>query len=46
MTLKHGVEAMILEEVPAVKQIVDTTDHRAGENPYYTSTEGAKSALS
>ena len=46
MTLKHGVEAMILEEIPAVKQIVDTTDHRAGENPYYTSTEGAKSALS
>jgi Fe/S biogenesis protein NfuA len=46
MTLKHGVEAMILEEIPDVKQIVDTTDHRAGENPYYSSTEGAKSALS
>jgi Fe/S biogenesis protein NfuA len=46
VTLKHGVEAMILEEIPAVKNIVDTTDHRAGENPYYTSKEGAKSALS
>ncbi len=46
VTLKHGVEAMILEAVPEVKQIVDTTDHRAGENPYYASTEGAKSPLS
>ncbi len=46
VTLKHGVEAMIMDEIPAVKKIVDTTDHRAGENPYYTSTEGAKSALS
>ena len=46
VTLKHGVEAMILEEIPAVKTVVDTTDHRAGENPYYTSKEGAKSALS
>jgi Fe/S biogenesis protein NfuA len=46
VTLKHGVEAMILEEIPEVKQIVDTTDHRSGDNPYYTSREGAKSALS
>ena len=46
VTLKHGVEAMILEEIPAVKKIVDTTDHQAGENPYYESKEGAKSALS
>jgi Fe/S biogenesis protein NfuA len=46
VTLKHGVEAMILEEIPQVKNIVDTTNHSAGENPYYTSQEGAKSALS
>lgn len=46
VTLKHGVEAMILEEIPQVKQIVDTTDHRSGENPYYESSEGAKSPLS
>jgi Fe/S biogenesis protein NfuA len=46
VTLKHGVEAMILEAIPQVKQIVDTTDHRSGENPYYESKEGAKSALS
>jgi Fe/S biogenesis protein NfuA len=46
VTLKHGVEAMILEEIPQVKRIVDTTNHSAGENPYYTSQEGAKSALS
>ncbi len=46
VTLKHGVEAMILEEIPEVKQIVDTTDHHAGENPYYASKEGANSPLS
>lgn len=46
VTLKHGVEAMILEQIPDVKNIVDTTDHRAGENPYYTSKQGAKSPLS
>ncbi len=45
VTLKHGVEAMILEAIPQVKQIVDTTDHRAGENPFYASSEGAKSPL-
>jgi Fe/S biogenesis protein NfuA len=46
VTLKHGVETMIREEIPEVKEIVDTTDHRAGENPYYSSREGAKSPLS
>ncbi|TFH38167.1 MAG: iron-sulfur cluster assembly accessory protein [Anaerolineales bacterium] len=45
MTLKNGVEAMILEAIPQVKQIVDTTDHQSGEKPYYESREGATSAL-
>ena len=35
MTLKQGVEAMILESVPAVDKVLDTTDHAAGTNPYY-----------
>lgn len=46
VTMKNGVEATILEAIPQVKQVLDTTDHRSGENPYYESREGAKSALS
>lgn len=35
VTLKHGIEAMILEAFPEIKHVVDTTDHGAGSNPYY-----------
>jgi Fe/S biogenesis protein NfuA len=34
-TLKGGVEATILEEIPQIKQVLDTTDHAEGKNPYY-----------
>lgn len=35
VTLKHGIEGMIREAVPTITQVLDTTDHAAGENPYY-----------
>ncbi len=35
VTLKHGIEAMILEAFPEIKHVIDTTDHGAGDNPYY-----------
>ena len=35
MTLKHGVEARIRELIPEVEEVVDTTDHTSGENPFY-----------
>ena len=35
MTLKHGVEARIRELIPEVEEVIDTTDHTAGENPFY-----------
>lgn len=35
-TLRDGVEQSILKAFPRVKQIVDVTDHSAGENPYYS----------
>ena len=35
VTLKQGIERMIREEIPEVLQIVDTTDHAGGNNPYY-----------
>jgi Fe-S cluster biogenesis protein NfuA len=36
VTLKYGVERTIREEVPEVGEILDTTDHASGRNPYYT----------
>ncbi len=35
LTLKQGVEQAILEAVPTVTRVLDTTDHAAGTNPYY-----------
>ena len=34
VTLKQGIETMIREELPEVVDIIDVTDHPAGENPY------------
>jgi Fe/S biogenesis protein NfuA len=36
MTLRDGITRSILEAVPEVREVVDVTDHEAGENPYYT----------
>jgi Fe-S cluster biogenesis protein NfuA len=36
VTLKQGVERLIREYVPQVRDILDTTDHAAGTNPYFT----------
>jgi len=44
VTLKQGVEVAIREAIPQVKDIVDTTDHARGSNPYFNS-EGGRSAL-
>lgn len=35
VTLKQGVETAIRQAVPEVGDILDTTDHAAGRNPYY-----------
>ena len=35
MTLKLGIERVIREQIPEVGEILDTTDHAAGRNPYY-----------
>jgi Fe/S biogenesis protein NfuA len=35
VTLKQGVEKIILEKVPEVVAVLDTTDHASGSNPYY-----------
>jgi Fe-S cluster biogenesis protein NfuA len=35
VTLKQGIEKAIRGLAPAVGEILDTTDHAAGRNPYY-----------
>jgi Fe-S cluster biogenesis protein NfuA len=37
MTLKLGIEKVIREQIPEVGEILDTTDHASGRNPYYQS---------
>ena len=36
VTLKQGIEKAIRELAPSVGEILDTTDHAAGRNPYYS----------
>lgn len=36
VTLKHGIEKAIRQLVPRVGEILDTTDHASGRNPYYS----------
>jgi Fe/S biogenesis protein NfuA len=46
VTLKQGVQVMIKEEVPELKNVLDTTDHAAGTNPYYQEpSAGAESPI-
>jgi len=45
VTLKQGIEVMIKEAVPEIRQIVDTTDHAGGSNPYYQPSKGGDSPL-
>ena len=42
--LSQGVVQMIRAAVPEIKQVLDVTDHAAGENPYYKEG-GAESPL-
>lgn len=40
VTLRHGIEALIREEIPEIQHVVDTTDHASGNNPYYQPAKG------
>jgi Fe/S biogenesis protein NfuA len=35
VTLKQGIEATLKEEIPEIIEVLDTTDHASGTNPYY-----------
>jgi len=36
VTLRQGIERSIREMIPEVGEILDTTDHASGRNPYYS----------
>ena len=40
VTLKHGIERMLKEQVPEIESVYDTTDHASGDNPYFTQGKG------
>jgi len=35
-TLREGIQVAIKEAIPEVTEIIDATDHDAGDNPFYT----------
>ncbi len=35
VTLRQGVEQRMKEALPEMHELIDVTDHRAGDNPYY-----------
>ena len=35
VTLKQGVEVMIMDNVPEIVEVIDATDHAAGATPFY-----------
>ena len=35
MTLREGIAASITGAIPEITEVIDVTDHDAGENPYY-----------
>ncbi len=43
VTLKQGIEVLIKQAVPEIKQVVDTTDHAGGTNPFYQPAKGGQS---
>jgi Fe/S biogenesis protein NfuA len=37
VTLKQGIEKILLDSISELSQVVDVTDHASGEDPYYQS---------
>jgi Fe/S biogenesis protein NfuA len=45
VTLRQGIDVLIRESVPEIHQVVDTTEHAAGANPYYPRSKAGESPL-
>lgn len=35
VTLKQGIERILLDAIPEISEVVDVTDHASGANPFY-----------
>ncbi|WP_415183383.1 NifU family protein [Phaeovulum sp.] len=46
MTLRNGVETMLRAALPAIREIVDVTDHATGTNPFYRGEPGQSPSFS
>lgn len=33
-TLKQGIQTLVKQNFPEIKDVIDITDHESGENPY------------
>jgi Fe/S biogenesis protein NfuA len=36
MTLRDGIRKMLMGAIPSITEVIDATDHDAGENPFYS----------
>ncbi len=36
MTLQEGIKTMLMDALPEISEVLDATDHSAGENPFYS----------
>jgi Fe/S biogenesis protein NfuA len=45
VTLKQGIEVSIKEQIPEIREVIDTTDHAGGTNPYYKGGHAGHSAV-
>ncbi len=35
LTLKNGIEKVVLERFPFIAEVIDVTDHESGDDPYF-----------
>ena len=45
VTLKQGIEQTLTRHLPEITAVMDATDHRSGENPYYAGSAEGESAI-
>ena len=45
VTLKQGIEQTLTRRIPEITGVLDATDHRTGQNPYYASDAQGESAV-
>jgi Fe/S biogenesis protein NfuA len=45
VTLKQGIEQTLTRRIPEITGVLDATDHRTGQNPYYASDVQGESAV-